>query len=148
MKKKLVVLTGAGISAESGISTFRDSGGLWEKYSVDDVCTPDGYRRNPRLVIDFYNARRKQLLSVQPNHAHIALAEPELTSIGSLISYMNLKIFMREFTYLTRIIRINGRCNLLELSMKMNNMAAPCSFVKIIHVLSNHSHIKHRLKLS
>lgn len=77
MKKKLVVLTGAGISAESGISTFRDSGGLWEKYSVDDVCTPDGYRRNPRLVIDFYNARRKQLLSVQPNHAHIALAELE-----------------------------------------------------------------------
>lgn len=72
--KKLVVLTGAGMSAESGISTFRDSGGLWEKYPVDDVATPEGWHRDPSLVLDFYNQRRKQLLDVQPNAGHVALA--------------------------------------------------------------------------
>ena len=76
-KRNLVVLSGAGISAESGISTFRDSGGLWEKYSIDDVCTPDGFRRNPKLVLDFYNARRRELQTVEPNHAHLALAALE-----------------------------------------------------------------------
>lgn len=72
--KKLVVLTGAGMSAESGISTFRDSGGLWEQYSVEEVATPEGYAANPKLVIDFYNARRKQLLEVVPNRGHKLLA--------------------------------------------------------------------------
>lgn len=72
--KKLVVLTGAGMSAESGISTFRDSGGLWEQYSVEEVATPEGYAANPKLVIDFYNARRKQLLEVVPNQGHELLA--------------------------------------------------------------------------
>jgi len=75
--KKLVVLSGAGISAESGISTFRDAGGLWEKYKIDDVATPDAWRRNPALVLDFYNQRRKQLFLVEPNAGHIALAELE-----------------------------------------------------------------------
>lgn len=75
--KKLVVLTGAGISAESGISTFRDSGGLWEKYEIDDVATPNGWRRNPALVLDFYNQRRAQLLEVSPNGGHLALADLE-----------------------------------------------------------------------
>ena len=65
--KKLVILTGAGMSAESGISTFRDSGGLWEQYPVEQVATPEGYRANPKLVIDFYNARRKELQRVKPN---------------------------------------------------------------------------------
>ncbi len=75
--KKLVVLTGAGMSAESGINTFRDSGGLWEKYEVKDVATPVGWRRNPALVLDFYNQRRKQLLESKPNAGHFALAELE-----------------------------------------------------------------------
>jgi NAD-dependent deacetylase len=75
--KKLVVLTGAGMSAESGISTFRDSGGLWEKYKIDEVATPNAWRRNPALVLDFYNQRRKQLFTVEPNPGHIALAELE-----------------------------------------------------------------------
>lgn len=75
--KKLVVLTGAGISAESGISTFRDAGGLWEKYKIDDVATPNAWRKNPGLVLDFYNQRRKQLFTVEPNEGHIALAELE-----------------------------------------------------------------------
>jgi NAD-dependent deacetylase len=73
---KIVVLTGAGISAESGIKTFRDNNGLWENYRVEEVATPDAFMRNPDLVYQFYNARREQLLSrdVNPNLAHIALA--------------------------------------------------------------------------
>jgi len=75
--KKIVVLSGAGISAESGIKTFRDTGGLWEEHNIDDVATPDGFRRNPTLVLDFYNKRRKQLATCQPNFAHISLANLE-----------------------------------------------------------------------
>jgi NAD-dependent deacetylase len=75
--KTIVVLTGAGISAESGIKTFRDSGGLWEEYRVEDVATYEAWERNPKLVIDFYNQRRKQLYQVQPNAAHYALAQLE-----------------------------------------------------------------------
>ena len=70
MKKHIVVLTGAGISAESGIKTFRDADGLWEGHDVMEVASPDGFRRNPELVLDFYNQRRKQLKVVEPNQAH------------------------------------------------------------------------------
>ena len=77
MKKKLVVLTGAGISAESGIKTFRDSDGLWEGHNVLDVATPEGWYKNPALVLDFYNQRRKQLKEVEPNLGHLILAELE-----------------------------------------------------------------------
>jgi NAD-dependent deacetylase len=75
--KKLVVLSGAGMSAESGISTFRDAGGLWDQYPVEQVATPEGYQRNPELVLRFYNERRKQLLSVEPNRGHKLLGELE-----------------------------------------------------------------------
>ena len=75
--KKLVVLTGAGISAESGISTFRDSGGLWEGYDVNQVATPEGFAADPALVLDFYNQRRRQLSQVEPNEAHRLLAHLE-----------------------------------------------------------------------
>lgn len=75
MKKKLVVLTGAGISAESGIKTFRDSDGLWEGHNVNDVATPEGWQANPKLVLDFYNQRRKQLKEVKPNLGHLILTE-------------------------------------------------------------------------
>ena len=77
MKKKLVVLTGAGVSAESGVSTFRDSDGLWEQHKVEDVASIEGWYRNPSLVLDFYNARRAQLAEVKPNAAHYAIAELE-----------------------------------------------------------------------
>lgn len=78
MKKKLVVLTGAGISAESGLKTFRDSSdGLWENYNIEDVCTYSGWLKNKQLVLDFYNARHRELNSVQPNDAHYILAELE-----------------------------------------------------------------------
>ena len=75
--QKLVVLTGAGISAESGISTFRDSGGLWEGYDVNQVDTPEGFAADPALVLDFYNQRRRQLSQVEPNEAHRLLAHLE-----------------------------------------------------------------------
>lgn len=77
MKEHIVVLTGAGISAESGLATFRDNDGLWEQHSVYDVATPEAFRRNRDLVLRFYNERRRQLQSVQPNPAHRLLAELE-----------------------------------------------------------------------
>lgn len=77
MKKKLVVSTGAGISAESGISTFRDAGGLWENYPVMEVASADGFRRNPELIHRFYNQRRKALADALPNAAHKALVDLE-----------------------------------------------------------------------
>lgn len=75
--KKIVVLTGAGVSAESGIKTFRDAGGLWEGHDVMEVASPDGWRKNQALVLDFYNQRRKQMSSVEPNAGHRALVELE-----------------------------------------------------------------------
>lgn len=77
MKKKLVISTGAGMSAESGISTFRDSGGLWEQYNVMDVASADGFRRNPKLIHDFYNARRRELVNAKPNAGHLGLVKLE-----------------------------------------------------------------------
>lgn len=76
-RKKIVILTGAGISAESGISTFRDSNGLWENHRIEDVASPEGWRKNKKLVLNFYNLRRQQLLTCLPNAAHTALAQLE-----------------------------------------------------------------------
>jgi len=78
MKKHIVVLTGAGMSAESGVKTFRDHDGLWEGHNVMEVASPEGFKRNPELVLDFYNQRRRQLKDVKPNQAHIDLATLEL----------------------------------------------------------------------
>lgn len=75
--KKIAILTGAGVSAESGISTFRDFDGLWEKYRIEDVATPEGFLRNPKLVTEFYNQRRKELLGTKPNAAHELIAKLE-----------------------------------------------------------------------
>lgn len=77
MKSNLVILTGAGMSAESGLSTFRDQNGLWEKYHIEDVCTPDAWKRNPELVLEFYNQRRRDLYKAQPNQGHLLLAQLE-----------------------------------------------------------------------
>ncbi len=74
-KKQVVVFTGAGISAESGIKTFRDSGGLWEQYKIEDVATPEAWQKNQALVNQFYNERRKQVMEAQPNDAHYFIAE-------------------------------------------------------------------------
>ncbi len=77
MKKKIVVLTGAGVSAESGLSTFRDSGGLWEGHDVMDVASPEGWKRDRDMVLDFYNQRRRQLKNAEPNEAHFSLVKLE-----------------------------------------------------------------------
>lgn len=81
----IVILTGAGISAESGIDTFRDSGGLWEQHAIEDVATPEGFARDPDLVFGFYDARRAALANVKPNAAHVALAKLERECSGSLL---------------------------------------------------------------
>lgn len=84
--ERIVILTGAGISAESGIGTFRDKGGLWEKYRIEDVATPDAFRRDPDFVLDFYNQRRRQLLAdVAPNPGHEALARLEREYPGEVL---------------------------------------------------------------
>ncbi|MCL2073835.1 MAG: NAD-dependent deacylase [Marinilabiliaceae bacterium] len=77
MRKKLVILSGAGMSAESGIPTFRDMGGMWEKYDVTEVASPQAWKQNPQLVLDFYNQRRKKLLESHPNKGHIIISELE-----------------------------------------------------------------------
>jgi len=76
-KKRVVLLTGAGVSADSGLETFRASDGLWAKHRIEDVCTPEALERNPKLVLDFYNARRRQLKNVRPNAGHYAVAKLE-----------------------------------------------------------------------
>lgn len=106
MKKKLVVLTGAGVSAESGISTFRDSGGLWENYNVEDVASIEGWYRNPGLVLDFYNARRKQLGEVRPNAAHYAIASLEKDYDVTVITQNIDNLHERAGS--TRIIHLHG----------------------------------------
>ena len=92
--KNIVVLTGAGISAESGIDTFRDAGGLWENHPVETVATPEGFRANPELVYRFYNQRRQALASVQPNPAHKALArlEAELPKYGGYLTIVTQNV--------------------------------------------------------
>ena len=106
MKKKLVVLTGAGVSAESGISTFRDSDGLWEQFKVEDVASIEGWYRNPSLVLDFYNARRAQLATVKPNAAHYAIAELENQFDVTVITQNVDNLHERAGS--TRIIHLHG----------------------------------------
>lgn len=117
--KKIVVLTGAGMSAESGISTFRDSGGLWDKYPVEDVATPEGYARNPQLVIDFYNARRKQLLSVEPNEGHRLVAALEEQYDVTVVTQNVDNLHERAGS--TRVIHLHGELTKVTSSFSPNN---------------------------
>lgn len=106
MKKKIAILTGAGVSAESGISTFRDSNGLWENYRVEDVASIDGWYRNPGLVLDFYNERRRQLGTVKPNAAHYAIASLEKEYDVTVITQNVDNLHERADS--TRIIHLHG----------------------------------------
>ena len=106
MKKRLAVLTGAGVSAESGISTFRDSDGLWENYNVEDVASIEGWYRDKALVLDFYNQRREQLRTVRPNAAHIAIAELERDYDVTVVT-QNVDN-LHEAAGSTRIIHLHG----------------------------------------
>ena len=105
-KKKIAVLTGAGVSAESGISTFRDSDGLWEKHKVEDVASIEGWYRNPALVLDFYNARRAQLFTVRPNAAHMAIASLEDDFEVTVITQNVDNLHERAGS--TRVIHLHG----------------------------------------
>ncbi len=106
MKKKLVVFSGAGISAESGVQTFRDSNGLWENHRVEDVASPQGFAKNPSMVLDFYNARRRQLREITPNKAHFILAELE--------EYLDVQVITQNVDDLheragsTQVIHLHG----------------------------------------
>lgn len=84
--KHIVILSGAGMSAESGIATFRDTDGLWEQFRIEDVATPEGFRANPQLVLDFYNMRRKDALKAEPNKGHILIAKLEQNYMVSVIT--------------------------------------------------------------
>ncbi|WP_179345789.1 SIR2 family NAD-dependent protein deacylase [Winogradskyella ursingii] len=106
MKKHIVVLTGAGMSAESGVKTFRDHDGLWEGHDVMQVATPEGFRRNPELVLDFYNKRRRQLKEVDPNQAHRDLAALETDYKVSIITQNVDNLHERAGS--TEVIHLHG----------------------------------------
>ena len=107
MKKKVVVLTGAGISAESGLKTFRDSDGLWEGYEVTEVATPGAWRKNPQLVLDFYNMRRRDAAKAVPNAGHIGLAELEKDFDVHIIT-QNIDD-LHERAGSTRVLHLHGQ---------------------------------------
>lgn len=119
MKKKLVILSGAGISAESGISTFRDAGGLWDKYPVEQVATPEGYAANPALVIRFYNERRKQLLNVEPNKAHRIIADLEQNYQVSVITQNIDNLHERAGS--SHVIHLHGELTKVTSSLNPND---------------------------
>ena len=117
--KNLVILTGAGMSAESGISTFRDAGGLWDKYPVEQVATPEGYAANPQLVTDFYNERRKQLLDVRPNRGHELVAELEKHFHVTVITQNVDNLHERAGS--TEVIHLHGELTKVTSSFQPNN---------------------------
>ena len=133
--KKLVVLTGAGMSAESGISTFRDSNGLWENHDIMEVASPQGWKKNPALVLDFYNKRRAQLKEVTPNDGHIILAELE--------TFFDVQIITQNVDNLHERA---GSTNILHLHGELTKVRGEFSENESIHweedVLLGHENIK------
>jgi len=119
-RKKIVVLTGAGVSAESGISTFRDSDGLWENYRVEDVASIEGWYRDPATVLDFYNARRAQLPTVRPNAAHIAIAGLENDYDVTVVTQNVDNLHERAGS--TRIIHLHGELTKVRPENCFNDM--------------------------
>ena len=117
--KNLVVLSGAGMSAESGISTFRDAGGLWDQYPVEAVAAPEGYARNPELVINFYNERRKQLLTVEPNEGHRGVAELEKLFNVTVVTQNVDNLHERAGS--SRVIHLHGELTKVCSSFDPNN---------------------------
>ena len=118
--KKCVVLTGAGISAESGLQTFRDSGGLWEGYRVEDVCTPEAFARSPQIVIDFYNARRRAAAAAEPNAAHFALADLERAYDVQIITQNVDDLHERAGS--SKVLHLHGELNKLRSTVDENEI--------------------------
>lgn len=113
---KIVIFTGAGISAESGLSTFRDSNGLWENYRIEDVCTHQAWLRNPRLCVDFYNARRRAVLNAEPNEAHLALTRLQQTFPDAEIITQNIDD-LHERAGSKHILHLHGEITKLRSSL-------------------------------
>ena len=109
--QKIVILTGAGISAESGLGTFRAEGGLWAQHRIEDVATPEGFARNPQLVVDFYNARRAQTAEAAPNAGHIALARLEAEFAGDVILVTQNVDDLHEKAGSQRVMHMHGALN-------------------------------------
>lgn len=109
--KKIVILTGAGISAESGLGTFRAEGGLWAQHKIEDVATPEGFVRDPRLVVDFYNARRAQAAEAHPNPAHVALANLEARFDGDFLLVTQNVDDLHEKAGSKNVIHMHGALN-------------------------------------
>ena len=122
-KQRIVVLSGAGISAESGIQTFRDADGLWEGYDVMSVASPEGWRKDVSLVLDFYNQRRRQLLAVEPNIAHRALADLEQKYHVTIIT-QNIDD-LHERAGSSKVIHLHGELRKSR-STKFENSVYPC----------------------
>ena len=118
--KKCVVLTGAGISAESGLQTFRDSGGLWEGYRVEDVCTLEAFARSPQTVIDFYNARRRAAAAAEPNAAHFALADLERAYDVQIITQNVDDLHERAGS--GKVLHLHGELNKLRSTVDENEI--------------------------
>ncbi len=109
--KKIVILTGAGISAESGLGTFRAEGGLWAEHRIEDVATPEGFARDPQLVVDFYNARRAQAAEAAPNAAHLALAKLEAGFDGDVVLVTQNVDDLHEKAGMKRVMHMHGALN-------------------------------------
>lgn len=123
--KKIVILTGAGISAESGLGTFRDAGGLWAQHNIEDVATPEGFARDPQLVTDFYNARRAQAAEATPNPAHFALADLENRFAGEVVIVTQNVDGLHEKAGSTGVIHMHGALNSALCAACDHRWAAP-----------------------
>ena len=117
--KKIVVLSGAGMSAESGISTFRDAGGLWDQYRVEDVATPEGYQRDPKTVIEFYNQRRRELLKAEPNEGHRLVASLEKDYDVTVVTQNIDNLHERAGS--THVVHLHGELMKVTSSFEPNN---------------------------
>ncbi len=121
----IVILTGAGISAESGLGTFRDEGGLWAQHRIEDVATPEGFARNPQLVVDFYNARRAQAAEAVPNAAHEALARLEAAHKGKVTLVTQNVDDLHEKGGSQNVIHMHGALNSALCSQCEHRWTAP-----------------------
>ncbi|MGD1883761.1 MAG: NAD-dependent deacylase [Paracoccaceae bacterium] len=122
---KIVILTGAGISAESGLGTFRDEGGLWAQHRIEDVATPEGFARNPNLVVDFYNARRAQAAEASPNAAHDALARLERHHKGEVLIVTQNVDDLHEKAGSQNVVHMHGALNSALCARCENRWPAP-----------------------
>lgn len=140
MKHHIVFLTGAGMSQESGISTFRDQNGLWENHRIEDVASPEGFARNPQLVLDFYNARRKQLDEVEPNAAHLLIAKLEEKYKVTIIT-QNIDD-LHERAGSTNIIHLHGELKKARSSKNETLISDYHQAIKIGDLASDNSQLR------